>query len=382
MTPAISSKLPNWEPSIFDTMNQVARKYNALNLAQGYPDFGTDPELVHLLQQAAGDGHNQYAPMAGILSLREAITAKTEALYGARYNPQTEVTVTNGATQAIFTAIAASIRKGDEVIIFKPAYDCYEPTVLAHGGIPILLQLQGEAFRIDWEALESAMGPKTRMIILNSPHNPSGTVLPSEDLERLQTLLEPTDILVLSDEAYEHLVFDGKEHQSLCRFPGLRQRTFVCASFGKTFHVTGWKLGYCLAPKPLMREFQKLHEFIVFSVNHPAQRAVCQYLEDPERYLGLGAFFEEKRNLFLQGLEGSRLRWKPSAGTYFQLLDYSEITDEPDTVFAERLAREHGLAAIPISVFNLDRQDHRQLRFCFAKSEATLQQAASILRAL
>ncbi|MDG1571417.1 methionine aminotransferase [Robiginitalea sp. M366] len=378
-TPSLHSKLPLWEPSIFDTMNQVSRKYNALNLAQGYPDFGTDPELVRLLQQAVADGHNQYAPMAGVYTLREAIAAKTESLYGACYDPETEITLTNGATQAIFTAIAASIRPGDEVIIFKPAYDCYEPTVKAHGGIPVLQQLQGEDFHIDWEALEAAIGPKTRMLVLNSPHNPSGTVLKAADLLRLEKLLENTNILVLSDEAYEHLVYDGLEHQSFCRYPGLRERTFICASFGKTFHVTGWKLGYCLAPAALMQEFQKLHEFIVFSVNHPAQRAVCQYLEDPSRYLDLNAFFQRKRDLFLEALQGSRFRWKPSEGTYFQLLDYSAISGEPDRDFAEALAREHGVAAIPISVFNLNREDRHQLRFCFAKADDTLLRAAEIL---
>ncbi|WP_233131718.1 methionine aminotransferase [Robiginitalea sediminis] len=382
MIPPIASKLPQWEPSIFDTMNQVARQTGAINLAQGYPDFGTDPELVRLMQEALQEGHNQYAPMAGLFSLREAIAAKTRDLYGAHYDPETEITLTNGATQAIFTAIAATIREGDEVIVFKPAYDCYEPAVKAHGGVPVLLQLQGPQFRIDWEGLQEAIGPRTRMLILNSPHNPSGTVLGEADLKRLEELLAPTEILVLSDEAYEHLVFDGQEHQSFCKFPGLKDRSFICASFGKTFHVTGWKLGYCMAPEPLMREFRKLHEYIVFSVNHPAQRAVYRYMEDPQRYLNLGAFFQEKRDAFLQALEGSRFRFRPAAGTYFQLLEYSGISDEPDTVFARRLAREHGVAAIPISVFNLNREDHRQLRFCFAKSGETLEKAAAILRNL
>lgn len=382
MTPSISSKLPDLEVSIFSHMSQLAHKEGAINLSQGFPDFGADPELIRLYQKALEGRYNQYAPLAGIFSLREAITEKTRKLHGADYDPGEEVTVTNGATQAIFTAIACSIRPGDEVILFKPAYDCYEPSVEAHGGKPVPLQLQGPEFRIDWEALEAAIGPKTRMILLNSPHNPSGTILKKAELERLEKRLAGTDILLLSDEVYEHLVFDGAEHESVCRFPGLKERAFICASFGKTFHVTGWKLGYCLAPEPLMREFRKLHEFVVFSVHHPAQRAVAAYMETPEHYLGLSAFFQEKRDRFLAGLEGSRFRWKPSEGTYFQLLEYRGISDEPDVAFAERLTREHGVASIPISVFNLHREDPRMLRFCFAKTEDTLDRATEILRRL
>lgn len=382
MIPNILSKLPDLETSIFDRMSRMAHEEEAINLSQGFPDFGADPELIALYQEALKGSYNQYAPLAGIGSIREAIVAKTETLHGVRYDPGEEVTLTNGATQAIFTAIAASIRPGDEVIIFKPAYDCYEPSVQAQGGVPILLQLQGPDFSIDWEVLEEAIGPKTRMILLNSPHNPSGTILKDADLQRLERILEDTSILVLSDEVYEHLVFDGEEHQSVCRFPGLRERSFICASFGKTFHVTGWKLGYCLAPKTLMREFRKLHEFIVFSVNHPAQRAVAAYMQDPSHYLGLGAFFQEKRDRFLSGLEGSRFRWTPSEGTYFQLLDYSAISDEGDIAFAERLTREFKVASIPISVFNLHREDPKKLRFCFAKKQETLDSATDILRNL
>ena len=382
MTPALRSKLPGLQPSIFSEMNRIAHEAGALNLAQGFPDFGVDPELLRLHQEALESGYNQYAPMPGVLSLREAIAEKTESLYGAVYHPDTEVTVTAGATQAIFSAIAAVVRPGDEVIIFKPAYDSYEPNVRLHGGVPVLLPLQGPHFRIDWDAFDRALGPKTRMVILNTPHNPSGTVLEAEDLIRLEQRLGPTDTLVLSDEVYEHLIFDGRAHQSICRFPGLRERAFVCASFGKTFHVTGWKMGYCLAPKALMQEFRKLHEFVVFSVNHATQKALARYLEDPSRYLHLPGFFQRKRDLFLSGLEGSRFSLIPAAGTYFQVVDFSSISDEPDVAFAGRLAREHQVAGIPISVFNLGGADHQQLRFCFAKKDETLVRAAEILRAI
>ena len=382
MTPALTSKLPGLQPSIFSEMNRIAQQAGALNLAQGFPDFGVDPELLRLYREALESGYNQYAPMPGILSLREAIAAKTESLYGASYDPDTEITVTAGATQAIFSAIAAAVRPGDEVIVFKPAYDSYEPNVKIHGGVPVPIALSGPDFRIDWEAFDRALGPKTRMVILNTPHNPSGTVLEAEDLQKMEQRLRPTQALVLSDEVYEHLIFDGRAHQSICRFPGLRERAFVCASFGKTFHVTGWKMGYCLAPKALMREFRKIHEFVVFSVNHAAQKVLARYLENPERYLELPAFFQRKRDLFLSGLEGSRFSFTPSSGTYFQIVDYSAISDEADVAFAGRLAREHRVAGIPISVFNLGGADHKQLRFCFAKKDETLVRAAEILQAL
>ena len=382
MTPALTSKLPGLQPSIFSEMNRIAHQAGALNLAQGFPDFGVDPELLRLYREALESGYNQYAPMPGILSLREAIAAKTESLYGATYDPDAEITVTAGATQAIFSAIAATVRPGDEVIVFKPAYDSYEPNVKIHGGVPVPIALSGPDFRIDWEAFDRALGPKTRMVILNTPHNPSGTVLEAEDLRKLEERLRPTQTLVLSDEVYEHLIFDGRAHQSICRFPGLSERAFVCASFGKTFHVTGWKMGYCLAPEALMREFRKIHEFVVFSVNHAAQKALARYLENAERYLELPAFFQRKRDLFLSGLEGSRFSFTPSAGTYFQIVDYSAISDEADVAFAERLAREHRVAGIPISVFNLGGADHKQLRFCFAKKDETLVRAAEILLAL
>ena len=378
----MKSKLPNLETSIFTVMSQMAHKEKAINLSQGFPDFGADPELLELYREAIAAGHNQYAPMNGIFSLREAIARKTAALYGADYHPEKEITVTAGATQAIYTAIASVVYPGDEVIIFKPAYDCYEPTVIAQGGKPILLQLKGTDFRIDWDELQNAISPKTRLILINSPHNPSGTLMKAADMQKLQEILEPTDIMLLSDEVYEHLVFDGFSHESVCKFPDLRQRSFICASFGKTFHVTGWKMGYCLAPEPLMREFRKIHEFVVFAVNHPAQRAIATYLKDASHYEGLGNFFQKKRDLFLQGLEGSRFRFTPSEGTYFQLLDYSEISKSPDLEFAKTLTVRNGVASIPISVFNVNRADNHQLRFCFAKTDETLKRATEILSAL
>lgn len=360
-------------------MNRVAAENNAINLAQGFPDFDVDPKLIRLHQQALKSGHNQYAPMPGVLALREAIAAKTELLYGASYDPGDEITLTTGASQALFAAIAATIRAGDEVIIFKPCFDSYEPIVKLQGGVPVLLALEGPEFKINWSAFDAALTSKTRMVIINSPHNPTGTILEAEDLEALDSRLRHTDILVLSDEVYEHLVFDHKIHQSVCRYPGLVERSFVCASFGKTFHITGWRTGYCLAPKNLMNEFRKLHEFTVFAVNHASQIALLNYLKNPEHYLHLADFIQGKRDLFLSGLSNSRFTFKPSAGTYFQILNYKQITDENDVDFVHRLSREHGVGGIPISVFNIDKADHQQIRFCFAKKDETLIKAAERL---
>ena len=379
MIPKLPSKLPDLETSFFTKMSQMALAHQAINLSQGFPDFDVDPELIRLMQKALQGPYNQYAPMGGIYSLREAIAQKTARLYGADYHPEKEVTLTAGATQAIYTAISSTVFPGDEVIIFKPAYDCYEPTVKAAGGIPVLLQLEAPEYRIDWEAFRKVLNPKTRMVIINTPHNPSGTILSKADLISLENHLQDTNTLVLSDEVYEHLVFDGRMHESICKFPGLKERSFICASFGKTFHITGWKMGYCLAPDHLMKEFRKIHEFVVFSVNHPAQRALKEYLEDPSRYEGLGPFFQRKRDLFLQALENSRFGFTPSEGTYFQLLDYSRISQENDVRFAEALTRDFRVASIPTSVFNLDRRDFKQLRFCFAKTDDTLLRASEIL---
>jgi len=378
----LKSKLPNFKTSIFTIMSQLAHEENAINLSQGFPNFDPDPHLLDLVDQAMREGYNQYAPMAGIYSLREALAQKCYDQFGVAYDPAHEINVTAGATQAIYTTLTAFVQAGDEVIIFKPAYDCYEPAILASGGISVPIQMKGKDYKVDWDEFRSKLTPRTRMVVINTPHNPSGAVFSMEDMQELETCLRGTDILVLSDEVYEHLVFDNKKHVSAAMLPGLKERSLICYSFGKTFHTTGWKMGYCLAPKYLMKEFQKVHEYNVFSVNHPIQKALAAYLKNPDHYLNLGPFFQEKRDFFLKGLGGSSFKWTPSAGTYFQLLDYSAISDEPDVAFAKRLTRENKVASIPVSVFNLNNEDRKQLRFCFAKTKDTLSKALDILQKL
>ncbi|WP_350284173.1 methionine aminotransferase [uncultured Croceitalea sp.] len=375
----IDSKLPEVGTTIFTTIGKLAQVHSAVNLSQGFPNFETDPKLTTLVQEATRSGHNQYAPMEGVYSLREAIAEKIASLYGRVYHPESEITITAGATQAIFTAIAAFIQPDDEVIVFKPAYDCYEPTIELFGGKVVPIQLQTEDFKIDWNAFTEALSESTKMVIINTPHNPSGTILSEADMLQLQAHLKNTDILLLSDEVYEHIIFDGQHHQSAAKFDDLASRSLICSSFGKTFHVTGWKLGYCVGPKVLMREFQKVHQYNVFCVNHPMQKAISDYLRHPENYLGLNDFYEQKRDYFLKAIHPSRFHVKPCAGTYFQVLGYSAITDEPDIAFVERLIKEYKIASIPISVFNLNNEDNLQLRFCFAKTEETLNKAAEIL---
>ena len=374
-----SSKLRVQKDSIFSVMSQLAAKHNAIDLSQGFPNFETDEQLKDLVNKAMRDGYNQYAPMAGVQELREQIVAKIESLYGKKYDPNTEVTVTNGATQALNSAITAFIDKGDEVIIFKPAYDSYEPSIKINGGIPVLIQLQGKDFKIDWQEVVDKISSRTKMVIINTPHNPSGTVLSREDMLKLESLLKDTNIILLSDEVYEHLIYDGNQHQSAALFPDLSSRSIICASFGKTFHNTGWKTGYCVAPAQLMKEIRKVHQFVVFCINHPMQRAFAEYLKDPEHYLHLNNFYQQKRDKFLSLIQNSKFKGKPSAGTYFQVLDFSEITLESDVQFAKRLITDHKLATIPVSVFNIDEKDNKQLRFCFAKTDETLEKAASIL---
>lgn len=382
ITDHINSKLPNLPTSIFTIMSRLAAKHNAINIAQGFPDFDTDPILVELVVEAMRAGHNQYAPMAGIYSFREAICQKIESLYGANYHPESEVTITSGATEAIYSTISAFVSAGDEVIVIKPAYDCYEPAIFANGGIPVFVQLNNKDFKMDWDVFRSKITLKTRMVIINTPHNPSGTIFSQEDMLHLQHALKGTNIILLSDEAYEHIVFDGLNHESVAKFPELVSRSVICASFGKTFHTTGWKMGYCVAPKALMQEIQKIHEFNVFSVSHPMQRALTTYLKTPDNYLALNDFFQNKRNFFLDGIKNSRFLYTPSQGTYFQLLDYSQITDEGDVALAKRLTMEHGVASIPISVFNENLLDQNLLRFCFAKKEETLERAVAVLTRL
>ena len=376
------SKLPDVKTTIFTTVGNMARKHGALDLSQGFPNFEADPKLISLVNDAMHEGHNQYAPMQGYFGLRELISGKIESLHGHQYHPEHELTITVGATQAIYTAISAYVHAKDEVIVLKPAYDCYEPAILVNGGIPVFLQLNAPDYQIDWEDFKSKITERTKMVIINTPHNPSGKIFSEGDMLQLQEILKGTNILVLSDEVYEHIVFDGLEHQSVSRFPGLAERSFVCASFGKTFHVTGWKMGYCAAPKVLMEEFRKVHQFAVFCVDHPVQRALTEYLKTPEHYLGLNDFYQRKRDLFLQGLANSKFKFIPSQGTYFQLLDYTQITQESDEDFAKRLILEHKLASIPISSFNVNDKDDKVLRFCFAKKEETLERAVEILFSL
>ena len=365
--------------SIFTIMSKMAQDHQAINLAQGFPNFESDQELIELVSDAMRNGHNQYAPMAGDMGLRIAISEKMKSLYSYTYNPNTEITITAGATQAIFTAIAATINIGDEVIIFTPAYDCYEPTIRLFGGICIPIQLQSPEYRPNWQEVSERITPKTKMIIINSPHNPSGTLFSENDLRQLEKIVVEFDLLVISDEVYEHIIFDGEIHQSAARFPKLAARSFIMASFGKTFHNTGWKMGYCIAPENLTKEFQNVHQFNVFCVNHPIQKALAIYMQEPEKYLGLSAFYQKKRDFFLNLLKDSRFKIIPSKGTYFQLLDFSEISSEGDVAFAERLTKEHKVATIPTSVFNANNEDFKQIRVCFAKKEETLTEAASIL---
>ena len=373
------SKLPEIPMSIFAIMSGLATEHNALNLSQGFPDYESDAKLIELVNSAMMNGKNQYAPMPGILSLREQIAQKTESLFGVSYNPETEITITAGATQAIFTVIAATVSKGDEVIIFKPAYDCYEPTIELFGGKTVAIQLDPEDFKINWEEVKGLITDKTKMIIINTPHNPSGRILSKQDLLQLEALLRNTNILLLSDEVYEHIIFDGEQHQSAALFPALAERSFIIASFGKTFHNTGWKMGYCIAPAPLTKEFRKVHQFNVFSANHPIQVALAEYLKTPSNYLELGNFYQQKRDLFLDLIKDSRFEFSPSKGTYFQLLNFKNITNESDYDFAVRLTKEQKIAGIPISVFNNENYDTKVLRFCFAKTEETLKRAAEIL---
>jgi methionine aminotransferase len=378
----IASKLPEIGLTIFSEMTRLALQHGAINLSQGFPDFDTHAELKELVAKYIRSGHNQYAPMQGVGALREIIAAKIRQLYDAAYDPATEITITTGGTQALYTAVTATVHPGDEVILVEPAYDCYAPIVQLNGGIPVFAMLDFPSFRIDWNAFGRLITKKTRLIILNFPHNPSGAVLSAQDLETLAEILRPTPVLVLSDEVYEHIVFDGLSHQSMARHPELRQRSFVVNSFAKTYHTTGWKVGYCIAPRALSEEFRKIHQYMVFAVNTPIQYAYAEFMEDQQRYLTLPSFYQAKRDRFLDLIRHSRFRPLPCRGTYYQLLDYSQISDEPEMRFARRLTMEYGVAAIPPSVFYHHGDDHRVLRFCFAKKEETLNAAAERLNAI
>jgi methionine aminotransferase len=381
-TGTIHSKLPHVGTTIFTVMSRLAAEHNAINLSQGFPDFDCAPELRALVTKYLNAGLNQYPPMAGVPVLREAVAEKAAALYDCAYDPEHEVTIVPGATYGIYTAMAALVRPGDEVILFEPAYDSYAPAVEVHGGTPVYVQLTYPDYAIDWQAVQQAISPRTRAIVINTPNNPTASVFSAEDLRMLEGLLRGTDIVVVSDEVYEHIVFDGHAHQSVARFPGLAERSFVVSSFGKTYHVTGWKMGYVLAPQELMSEFRRVHQFNVFVANSPIQYALAEYMKDADAYLGLAAFYQRKRDFFLQGLRGSRWQPLPSRGTFFQNLRYDAISDEPDTELAVRLTRTQGVASIPVSVFYREPPRHKVLRFCFAKSEETLAKGAAILSRL
>jgi methionine aminotransferase len=370
------SKFPAMGTTIFTVMSGLAEQHGAINLGQGFPDFDCDSRLQDLVTEAMRAGRNQYAPMAGVPALRRAIARKIERLYGHAYDPDTEITVTAGATQALMTAVLAVVHPGDEVIVLEPVYDSYVPAIRLAGGTPVPVRLRSEDYGVPWDAVRAAITPRTRALMLNSPHNPSGAVLAPADLDALEALLRDTGVLLIADEVYEHIVFDGAVHQSVARRPALAERAFVVSSFGKTFHATGWKVGYCCAPGALMDEFRKVHQFMVFSVSTPMQHALASYLEDERPYLGLPAFYQAKRDRFRAGLTGSRFRLLPCPGSYFQVADYSAISHEPEEAFARRLTTEAGVAAIPLSVFYLQPQERRVVRFCFAKANDTLDRAA------
>jgi methionine aminotransferase len=378
----IDSRLPWVGTTIFTVMSRLAAQHGAINLSQGFPDFSAPQALFDRVAKHMNAGANQYAPMAGALPLREAIAEKVAALYGLTFDVEQEITVTAGATQAIFTAVAALVRPGDEVIVFEPVYDSYVPSIELNGGRAVPCRLTFPDYRPDWEEVRTHITPKTRMIIINTPHNPSGAVWDAADMRTLESLVRGTDIVIVSDEVYEHIVFDGRQHESVVRHPGLAERSFVVSSFGKTYHVTGWKIAYCLAPRELMAEFRKSHQFIVFCVNHPVQLALAEYMQETERYLGLAGFYQAKRDFFRRQLAGSRFRLLPCSGTYFQSVQYDAITDEPDKAFVERLTREHGVAAIPFSAFYREGRDDKVIRFCFAKNDETLAKAGEKLRAI
>jgi methionine aminotransferase len=376
----LQSKLPQVGTTIFSIMSALAARHGALNLSQGFPDFDAPLALRESLAKHVMDGHNQYAPMTGVLALREQIAAQLLRYRGVNCDPETEITVVPGATEAIFCAITACIHPGDEVIVFDPCYDCYEPAITLAGGRTIHIPLSPENFSIDWNRVESGITPRCRMIIVNSPHNPSGTTLTHADLQELERLADKHDLLVVSDEVYEHLVFDNAQHHSVLQYPALRARSFAIYSFGKTLSVTGWKTGYCVAPPHLTAEMRKVHQFVTFVAVTPIQLAIAQFMENEPDYAGtLGSFYQGKRDLFCTALEGSRFKFTPSAGTYFQVLDYSAISSEMDTALAEHWTCKHKLASIPMSVFSAEPPAQTQLRFCFAKNDDVLLKAADIL---
>jgi methionine aminotransferase len=385
-TPSVASRLPNVGTTIFSVMSALAAEHGAVNLGQGFPDFNCDPALLDAVTKAMQNGHNQYPPMPGAPALRQAMAAKMKALYGLDCDANTEVTITAGATQAILTAVLAVVHPGDEVIVLEPCYDSYVPNIELAGGVAVRVPLTPGTFRPDFDRIAAALTPRTRAIIINSPHNPSGMVWSEADMLRLQELLAPTEVLLISDEVYEHMVFDGQLHQSAARFPGLAARAFIVSSFGKTYHVTGWKVGTVVAPAPLTAEFRKVHQFNVFTVNTPMQHALASFMSNPAPYVELPAFYQRKRDLFREGLATTRFRLLPGQGTYFQCVDISQLTvperDLPESDFCQWLTRDIGVAAIPLSAFYGNGFDQRVVRFCFAKKDDTLREALKRLSRL
>lgn len=385
----IQSKLPNVGTTIFTTMSKMAADYNAINLGQGFPDFNADQQLLDLVNQAMLDGHNQYPLMAGIGELREVISNKVKSLYGKHYEPNQEITITSGATEAIMAAILATVHYGDEVIIIEPSYDCYVPAVRLAGGQPIFVGMTPPTktkpfFSVNWNKVKDCVTSKTRMLIVNSPHNPTGSVFNTEDLDSLESIVADTNIIVLSDEVYEHIVFDGEKHLSLASRPQLADRTFVISSFGKTTHTTGWKIGYCCAPKAMTAELRKVHQFVVFTVPSPFQHGLAAYTKDPQTYLNLSSFYQEKRDRLMAGLRETKLKPLSSPGTYFLLADYSDISDKSESEFSIWLAQNLGVVVIPVSAFYAEPEstsaNHQLVRFCFAKKDTTLDAAINRLK--
>ena len=380
-TNTMRSKLPHVGTTIFTTMSVLAQEVGAVNLGQGFPDFACDPRLIAAMHEAMLAGHNQYPPMTGIPALRETVVEKVASLYGYQYDAEHEVTITAGATQAIQTALTAIVHAGDEVIIFEPVFDSYEPVIRMNGGTTIYAKLRYPDYRPNWDEVRALITPMTRVIMINSPHNPTASLFTAEDMLELANVLRGTDIILISDEVYEHIIFDGARHESVARYPELAERAFVISSFGKTYHVTGWKVAYCLAPKALMLEFRKAHQFIVFTVNAPSQHAIATYMQY-KTHLTLAAFYQTKRDYFLSQVKSSRLHWLPSCGSYFVTASYAHLDEYRalgDVEFALQLARQFGVACIPVSAFYHDGTDERTVRFCFAKTEATLEQAAERL---
>ncbi|SFF55520.1 methionine aminotransferase [Thermoflexibacter ruber] len=376
----VKSKQPHVGTTIFTVMSKLATDMGALNLAQGFPSFNCSPELIDLVSFHLKKGHNQYAPMAGVPALKEAIAEKTADLYKVNYHPENEVTVVSGATEALYAAITAVVRPNDEVIVFEPAYDSYAPSVELNGGILVYITLKPPHYQIDWEVVKQKITPQTRLIMLNTPHNPTGKMLSMSDLNYLAEIVRDTNIFIISDEVYEHITFDGRPHISLMMHPTLQERTFICGSFGKTFHITGWKIGYCLAPKDLSVEFRKAHQWITFATSTPMQYALADFLKKPENYLAIPDFYQKKRDKFLSCIQSTRFTYTPAEGSFFQTVSYSGISEENDYDLAIRLTKEIGVASIPVSVFYHQKNDYKILRFCFAKDDGILEQAGERLR--